>query len=341
VVRLDTGEIIRTFRQSATEVTDDNLKTRVTASGIDSPISGQPVAFPSDTGAVADRVFVGDQDGRLWKANFASIKPSEWKMDLFFDTFPLKALSDAGFVNTFDSGQPIMLPPVVSVDERGDLTVNVATGDQETIGASLTTKNYVWSLTEKTASNRTVVTTKVNWYLPFTNGERTVGPLSLFNSQLFFTSFAPPAAGAHACSSGGSKVWGMDYLKPVDYKSSSPPKNKGGDARLPDPNQAGQVIQSLTAAAVTKSSDAVIFGVSVAQEPSCSQIGTGASNDFLGYSGQQTVTHVSPGQFQLVMHIGGVKNTTATGDQQSNVRTVNLQPPASAARVDSWAALVE
>ncbi|MFZ5894222.1 MAG: pilus assembly protein [Myxococcota bacterium] len=341
VVRLDTGEIIRTFRQAANEVSDDQLKTRVIASPIDSPISGQPVAFPSDTGAVADRVFVGDQDGRLWKVNFASTNPNDWKMDLFFDTFPAKATGDTAFVNDHTTGQRILLPPVVSVDANGDLTVNVATGDQETLGASLTTKNYVWSLTEKTSSNRTVVTTKVNWYLPFTNGERTVGPMSLFNSQLFFTSFAPPAANSRACSSGSSKVWGMDYLRPVDYQSASPPRNQGGLARLPDPTKSGAFVQSLTALQVAKSSDAVIFGVSVAQQPSCSQIGTGASNDFLGYRAQQTVTHVTPGQFQLVMHIGGVKNTTATGDQQSNVRTVDLQPPASAARVDSWAALVE
>jgi type IV pilus assembly protein PilY1 len=341
VVRLDTGEIIRQFRQSANEVTDSNLKQRVIASPIDSPITGQPVAFPSDTGAVADRVYVGDQDGRLWKANFASFNPSDWKMELFFDAFPSKATSDASFVNDYTTGQRIVLPPVVSVDANGDITVNVATGDQETLGASLTTKNYVWSLTEKTSSNRTVVSTKANWYLPFTNGERTVGPMSLFNSQLFFTSFAPPAQNAHACASGSSKVWGMDYLKPVNYRNASPPKNQGGDPRLPDPNTAGQFVQSLTAQAVTKSSDAVIFGVSVAQQPSCTQKGDGVSNDFLGYRAQTTLTNVTPGQFQLVMHVGGIKNATASGDQQSNVRTVDLQPPPSAARVDSWAALVE
>ncbi|MGC4092143.1 MAG: hypothetical protein QM756_30525 [Polyangiaceae bacterium] len=341
VVRLDTGEIIRTFRQSASEIIDDKLKTRVIVSGIDSPISGQPVAFPSETGAVADRVFVGDQDGRMWKVNFASTNPNDWKMDLFFDAFPLKATSDTSFSNTWNSGQPIMLPPVVSVDPNGDITVNVATGDQETLGASTTTKNYVWSLTEKTTNNRASVSTQVNWYLPFTNGERTVGPMSIFNSQLFFTSFAPPVSGAHACSSGSSKVWGMDYIRPVDYKTSSPPKNKGGDPRLPDTSKPGTFVQSLTAQTITKNSDAVIFGVSVAQTPSCSQVGTGAANDFLGYRAQQTLTSVTPGQFQLVMHIGGVKNTTSTGDQQSNVKTVDLQPPPSAARVDSWAALVE
>ena len=55
----------------------------------------------------------------------------------------------------------------------------------------------------------------------------------------------------------------------------------------------------------------------------------------------QNVTTVKPGKFQLVMHVGGVENTGAVGDLQANVKTVDLQPPANATRVDSWAALVE
>ncbi|HEY8946954.1 MAG TPA: hypothetical protein VIM73_22075, partial [Polyangiaceae bacterium] len=56
IVRLDTGEIIRTFRRSRDELIDTDLRDRVTEQAIDSPISGQPVPFPAETGAVADRV---------------------------------------------------------------------------------------------------------------------------------------------------------------------------------------------------------------------------------------------------------------------------------------------
>jgi uncharacterized membrane protein (DUF4010 family) len=52
IVRLDTGEVVRTFRQSKTEVASD-IQARVTEVGIDSPITGQPVAFPGLTGEVA------------------------------------------------------------------------------------------------------------------------------------------------------------------------------------------------------------------------------------------------------------------------------------------------
>ena len=66
------------------------------------------------------------------------------------------------------------------------------------------------------------------------------------------------------------------------------------------------------------------------------------ADSFMGYKAEKnSVTHVTPGKFQLVMHIGGVESQVRTDDLQANVRTIDLQPPPSAARVDSWAALVE
>jgi type IV pilus assembly protein PilY1 len=340
VVRLDTGEIVRTFRRAKTDVVDTDLQKLVITAPLDSPISGQPVAFPSDTASIADRAYVGDQDGRLWKADFSSTNPSNWTMSLFFDAFPASSDLDTTFTHTAGSGQPLALPPVVSVDANGDITINIATGDQDTSVASTANKNFVWSLTEKTSGGRTAVATHVNWFTALTGGERVVGPMSLFNSQLVFSSYAPPEASllaTHACNSGTSRVWGMDYIRASDKDNLA----LGGLPRLPDPDDAGEFVQRQSAAQVAGDASAVIFGVSVAQEPSCTTEADTTSDSFLGYKTERTVTHVSPGKFQLVMHIGGVDNPVRSDDLQANVRTIDLQPPPSAARVDSWAALLE
>src|SRR5688572_14894067 len=133
-------------------------------------------------------------------------------MNLFFDTYPASYGSDPAFPNAYNDGQPLQLAPVLSVDGAGDVTVNVATGDQDTIGASSTMKNFIWSLTEKTASDRTTATSQVNWFKALTGGERVVGPMALFNSALYFASYAPPGASDSVCSNGTSKVWGMHYI---------------------------------------------------------------------------------------------------------------------------------
>lgn len=337
IVRLDNGRVLRTFRQATSEIIDADLKVRVgTPVDIDSPISGRPVAFPSQTGAIADRAFVGDQDGKLWKVDLSSTNPLNWTMKVFFDTFAKDANNSSTPAPGPLSGQPIVLPPVLSVDENGDVTVVVATGDQETVGASSTLVNYVWSLTEKTTNNRSSTYTKVNWYLPLTGGERVVGAMSLFNSQLFFTTVAPvPTAvlNTHPCALDTGKVWGMDYLVPKDVTDIS----KGGVGRLPLAAQPDQ--QSLTAQQVTGSSNAAMFGVAVAQVPSCATIGDSIANDFMGYKAEQAITSITPGDYQLVMTYRD--GTTPANNLKVNVATVKLKPPASSARVDSWAAIFE
>lgn len=345
IVRLDNGEIIRSFRRSANELLNTDLQDRVTEQAIDSPIGGQPVAFPAGTGAVADRVYVGDQDGRLWRADLSATDPADWRLELFFDAFP--ASVDGETLHDFDDGQPIIHPPAVSVDSNGDVTLNFATGNQETLGSAPGTTNYVWSITEKLGGDRLSFTRHVNWYKAFEDGERVVGPLSLFNSQVFFTTYTPADSSAPACKSGESRVWGMDYLRPLGFFEQDPtnlPIDQGGDPRLPDPvapDDPERYVQVMTAAQATGDVDAVIFGVSIAQQPTCSDPATLDAAEFLGYGEQHIVRNVNPGRFELVMHKGGTAPINPSGSIEQNTATLPLKPPPTASRVESWAALIE
>jgi type IV pilus assembly protein PilY1 len=342
IVRLDTGEIIRTFRQAATEIVlpsptaQTTLRAKVITAPLDSPITGQPVAFPPDVGAVADRVFVGDQDGRIWKVNLASTNPSNWTMSLFFDAYPATYGTDPNFPNAYDAGQPLILPPTLSVDVHGDVTLNVATGDQDTLGAAAGMKNFVWSLTEKTNSDKTPANSQANWFQPLTGGERVVGPMSLFNSALYFASYSPPVAGASVCSNGTSKVWGMHYVLPTTGTGGVPLVNQGGRAQLPG---VSGLVQSLTAAAATGDANATIFGVTVAQQPTCSTATETSDGSSFGSGTHTSVTNVNPGKFQLIMHTGS--GGTQVDGGSSRVATIPLNKPVSASRIESWASLIE
>lgn len=342
IVRLDTGEIIRTFRQDDAEIVlpsptaQAKLRAKVIEAPLDSPITGQPAAFPAEVGAVADRVFVGDQDGRIWKVNLSSTNPSNWTMSLFFDGYPATYGTDPAFPNAYDSGQPIMLSPMVSVDVQGDVTLNVATGDQDTIGAASGMKTFVWSLTEKTNTDKTPANSKANWFKAFTGGERVVGPLALFNGALYFASYAPPGSSDPVCSNGVSKVWGMHYVLPTVDLSNAPQVPGGGRAQLPSPSG---LVQFLTAAGATGDANASIFGVTVAQLPTCATRATTSDSDFLSQGSRTTISDVNPGKFQLVMHTGSGGTQIAGGT--SRVSTINLATPANASRIESWASLIE
>lgn len=345
IVRLDTGEIVRTFRQSKTEL-PLALQNRVIEAPIDSPITGQPVAYPALVGAIADRVFVGDRDGVLWRVNLASSDPSKWTMTMFFDAYS----GQSAF-----AGQPIVTQPQLSVDELGRVTVAFATGSQDTFSATGT--NYVWSLAEDINWTSSPVSFKsqAKWYRKFINGEVAVGPLQLFGSGLYFATFQPPQ-GNSACSTGNSRVWGMHYLEvdpaatPSDgsitlSKGGRAWLPKGGDANSTDKVQYLAADVSCTDTSLAKSSNtdcdlagASIFGVSVAQVPSCVD-NSSATDAFFATGTHTTLPNITPASYQLVMQTG--RSGTAGQGRQTNVATINLPQPNNNPRIASWATIME
>jgi type IV pilus assembly protein PilY1 len=327
IARLDTGEIIRTFRQSVEEV-PSTLQGRVTVAPIDSPITGQPVAFPSEVGAVADRVYVGDRDGTLWRVDLSSANPANWKMEMFFDGFP------ASLGHTYGDGTPVDTPPILSVDQLGNISVLFSTGDQEILSGTPGVKNYIWSLTEKPSSDGKSLVTKVNWYKTFVDGERVTGTISLFNSAAYFSTFFPATATASACSTGTSTLWGMHYLQ-----QDKAGIHNGGMPALPKRDSTIELVQSRDMATELNQPYATVFGVGVVQQPSCNQEDESFGDSQLGYGTHTSISGVRPGKFQLVVQTGTAGTAVAGGS--TNVHTIDLVQPPTTSLIDSWAAILE
>jgi type IV pilus assembly protein PilY1 len=341
VVRLDTGEILRSFRQDSSEVPTLEAQGVVTESPLDSPLTGQPVAFPADAGAVADRVFIGDQDGTLWRLNFASDSgsPADWKMDLFFDAFP----GDGTFTHTYQDGQPIETPPIISVNELGNLTVALSTGLQDVVGGAPKLVNYVWSLTEKPTADRQKLLPAVNWYKGYTDaakGERVVGAMALFNRYLYFSTMGVPAASS--CDTGEGKLWAMHYIQP---NTDGP--GTGGVVET-------KIMKALTGldnqdyAELTAFTDgnSALSGVTVAQEPTCANPGSPGDDQYFQYGTHNALGNVTGGGFQLLIPIGaGSKGADVDAEivtlGEAKALAVGIETPEVLTRVDSWAAIVE
>jgi hypothetical protein len=88
---------------------------------------------------------------------------------------------------------------------------------------------------------------------------------------------------------------------------------------------------------------AVIAGAAVVQLPTCfdNPTLTGDGEDpYTGGTGTHTsITNVTPGRFQLVMHTGNQGRSVPGGI--SRVASLDLASPTAVARIDSWAAIVE
>lgn len=323
IVRLDTGEVIRTFRPVQGPFDTDVW----TETDLDAPITGQPAAFPEATGSVADRIYVGDRDGRLWRVDVSSQNPENWTMKRMYDAFHNGVPADS---------QPVFLAPVLSVDEIGDVTIAFATGSQDLDSST----NRVISLTDHLNEDAEFVT-HLNWYQTLENQERVTGNMVLFNSILYYSAARPPATlNAAACDIGGSSVYGVHYVHSADYvtalENGTDPRPQSGPE--PSPDDDGDI----RATPVLASRPGLIFGVSLQPVPTCvDQIDDVDGNDSFGYGQVSRARKVNPGKYYLQYTASG--NTTGGANEARGVRTYSDEVPIPPLPVtfQSWALVYE
>lgn len=330
IVRLDTGEIVRHFARA--DGGDDDVPKRLLDKGVcsgapgqackvinspfDAPIVGTPVVFPNAVGSVAQKAFVGDADGTLYRLDLSSTNPAEWSAKLFLDT------RGSSFASAdFTGDKPIAVPPVLSLSENGNLIIGVANGDQDDLGAKpANDHNLLWSVTEIPALGGVPVHPELNWYLNFTNGERVTGPMAVFDKTLYFATYKVSNATVNVCQAGSANLYGRDYVKPYDVSNRS----LGGEYRL-----------APTSAPFQAQGPELIPGVSIRESQACATAVN--TTDFFGgvrLGSQMT----SPASFSLFAN--QAKNGGTNGNSVAQIKK-DLQLPRTQTIIDSWASVVE
>ena len=336
VVRLDTGEIIQLFTRkgdlpathpirSARQPILNELTTY-----LDSPMTGTPIVYPADVGAVAQKAFISDADGTIWKLNLTSTTPSQWTLQIFLDTFN-KTVDTAA--TSWQDGQPIEVPPVVSLDTSGNVVLGVATGDLETYTPVGT--NYVYSISETVQGTPATLRAQVNWYMPLTLGARVSGPMAVFNNTLYLATFAPSTT--TSCTAGAPTIWGMDYINMMppglDPSLGGAPKLTGAGGNLVqwvDPTVANPTIAGK-----------VIPGVSITSSPACADLSGTATDQYVYGAQHTTASNVTSGVYSLFFQAGGKATGTNSSNTAALTGSIALTQPTTLTTVESWAAVVE
>lgn len=327
IVRLDTGEIIRHFARPSEA--PRRISARVAPAPFDSPIVGTPVVYPSEVGAIAQRAFVGDADGTLWRIDLSSANPNDWKALLFHDT----ASNAPAIGGGPRSGQPMAIPPVLALGQNGEVTLQIATGDQETL-TTQTDPNFVYSLLERPPTATLVAQAQVRWFVRLADGERVTGPMATFDRTLYFATYRPPAATA-ACQNGNAFLWGLDYLEARNADVA-----QGGEFRWCPSNLTNCTPATFTDREDVSSltSNQFIPGVSIRATPACADVSTNAYTDY--FQGSHTAATGMTGSTYSLFAGVAAKNPGTNG---SNVVTVSrsLPSPKTPTRIDAWATLID
>ncbi len=340
IVELATGRVLKRFEgRVGTALSPGDLATsdaslvsalsgvRSDAKPLDSPMTGTSVAFPNAGGVSADRAYVGDADGTIWRLDLHSTDPAKWTIDVAFDAYGASTATYPAL-----AGQPVVVPSILSVDTLGNPVVVFATGDHDGFQSYSTgMKNFMVSFLDRPDNHGGFVPTEA-FRVTLSDGERVTGPATLFDKILYFATYAPSNPSLAACASGTPKVWGVDYLTGAAGLDTD--SVLGADAKF-----------------VTFDSQSVIFGVQVNRTPSCAgSVSTTTDGWFAG--NYASTSRTNTGSFQLVFQTGradgfssalGPDALLSSGQQGATTKSlhVKIAAPKTLTKIVSWASIVE
>lgn len=331
----------------------------------DSPLSGTPAVYPSGVGKVGNRVYVGDQDGTVWRVNLSDPDPRNWgnSVEIAFDGYnfndtentmddarievgtgaPGKLGTELGVrsitgADTFAiKGQPITTKPLISTEENGHTVVSFSTGDPE-----------VFQLESVDAIN--VLVSFVDYVDPATQKFR-----PYVNRQAPGASPGDPLKGIEMAFMDGTAVTGplnlfdgqLIFAYFVPKPGTTCTFGKGGwcaahyldhaAADVPDPVMDVDGVPGYELCS-NFAGDEVVFGIEVNQKPSCQPAAVTIPDPWLAGS-YSAITTSNAGAYEIVMHTGqggSAENGAATKSTRKALTT-----PRSQTFVRSWVNAIE
>lgn len=326
IVRLDTGEILRHFGRH------DDVPERIRNANVvaptpfDSPMIGTPVVYPQTTGAVGQKIFIGDADGTLWRIDVSSTDPTQWKAMLF---------ADLVLGSTAAESQPIQVTPILSLDPHGALVVNAATGDQDDLVYRTGEKNYVWSILEKRPIDTPAPRAQTQWVEVLDNGERVTGPMTVFDRTLYFATFAPHIPAAGQCENAGvARLWGLHYM---EGESPGSPNSPALPMWCTNVTATGVCSGGMVKneAAPADIAGYVIPGVTLRPTQACSRLADLGEGTGTGFES------MTPSQFELSFGVPKARTPGAGLPPAALTRSSARPLPRVATTVNAWALVVD
>jgi type IV pilus assembly protein PilY1 len=232
------------------------------------PIVGTPTAYQDSVGTIADRGYVMDAEGVMWRIDMSAQdveadKPSKgWTLRPFHDLF-----MDMKSTNTYETTYE---RPILSLDDKRRVVVLVGTGDTDNFEKPAAS-NRIVSLTEvshkDTPTDPDDYQALLNWELRdegltgngLVPSELVTGSMALFEGQLFAATFMSRTGATDACEYGRGRLWSLHY-----NQRDPGHRNPSGDGPNGDAGTFGPTLIKVTSD-TTIDSDDELFNITLAK----------------------------------------------------------------------------
>ena len=185
-------------------------------------IPASAAVIDSDMDGFADRAYIGDLGGSIWRFTFCRSSDGEtcttadWKGSLFFRGDGLTG--------------PVYFAPAVARDDAGNLWVYWGTGDRLEPLAAWETRDGFFGVRDRGASEPrtradlqnisgatqrfTAPDTRDGWYILFGGrGEKLLATPTVFGGVTYFTTYTPESGTGDPCEQAGhARLYGISYL---------------------------------------------------------------------------------------------------------------------------------
>jgi hypothetical protein len=241
------------------------------------PMTGTASVWPRTGIAPAERAYIGDANGSMWRIDLSNRDPNRWSIDRIW---PASMDAEDGRVGRSAVGRPALV-----MQESGRLAVLFSTGEKtrRTVIED-SQKAYVVSvldyLTPGPLGNM-IYETRPNWEFPLAPGEKATSEVSVVGGMALFTT---AQATVQVCTSAIGRLYGVhatEVLKDVDGNPTTfnPPAPANGAAADDRRNLTVRpMLPTLGANGVTGTALAlqlppgrVAYGVTIADVPSCTE----------------------------------------------------------------------
>lgn len=226
-------------------------------------MTGSVAVYPASGIAAAERAFIGDQLGRMWRLDLRSTSPDDWKMEI---AFPV-ANQATGFV----LGRGAVDKPSVTTREDGRLVVVYGTGS---FGSGA--RSFVVSFSDGVDANLDFEAEE-NWLLPLPTDEVLSGAPQTRGGVSLFTTIR--AIAGDICISKEGRLYGVHYFKTRDQPFNIDGQQSKAKPSIPvyGPNGA---LQGEGALALVLPPGRIAYGLAIATTPSCLD-GTSSRTDIV------------------------------------------------------------